>query len=102
MDCISIIFNNTSTKIINVAPEKHHGCHKKEVYEMEKSIIKVEGMSCEHCVKSVTKAVSALPGIREVVVNLSVGTVTVEHDSVLSPLEKIMFEIEDLGYDVIR
>ena len=69
---------------------------------MEKSIIKVEGMSCEHCVKSVTKAVSALPGIREVVVNLSVGTVTVEHDSVLSPLEKIMFEIEDLGYDVIR
>lgn len=69
---------------------------------MEKSIIKVEGMSCEHCVKSVTKAVSALPGIREVVVNLSVGTVTVEHDSVLSPLGKIMFEIEDLGYDVIR
>lgn len=69
---------------------------------MEKSMIKVEGMSCEHCVKSVTKTVGALPGVREVAVDLSTGTVTVEHYSVQSPFEKIMHEIEDIGYDVIR
>lgn len=69
---------------------------------MEKNVIKVEGMSCEHCVKAVTKAVSKLPGINAVAVDLKAGTVSVEHDPVQSPLEKIIFEIEEQGYDVIR
>lgn len=69
---------------------------------MQKSSIKVEGMSCEHCVKAVTKAVSTLPGINAVTVDLKAGTVTVEHDTAQSPLEKIMFEIEEQGYDVMR
>lgn len=69
---------------------------------MQKSSIKVEGMSCEHCVKAVSKAVSTLPGINAVAVDLKAGTVTVEHDTAQSPLEKIMFEIEEQGYDVIR
>lgn len=69
---------------------------------MGKNSIQVEGMSCEHCVKAITRAVEALPGIREVAVDLEAGTVAVEHDSVQSPLEKIMFEIEEQGYDVMR
>ncbi|MDF3002111.1 MAG: copper ion binding protein [Bacillota bacterium] len=69
---------------------------------MEKTSIKVEGMSCEHCVKAITKAVRALPGIQEVAVDLKAGTVTVEHDSAQSPLEKIKSEIEEQGYDVIQ
>jgi len=59
-------------------------------------------MSCEHCVKAVTKAVNAFPGIGAVAVDLKAGTVTVEHDPEQSPLEKIKFEIEEQGYDVIR
>lgn len=68
---------------------------------MEQSIIKVDGMSCEHCVKAVTNAVNALPGINSVNVDLSAGTVTVEHDPVQSPLDKIKFEIEEQGYDIV-
>lgn len=68
---------------------------------MEKSVLNVEGMACEHCVKAVTKAVSALPGIGSVTVDLKAKTVTVEHDQSLSSLEKIKQEIEDQGYDVI-
>ena len=68
---------------------------------MEKTILKVNGMSCEHCVKAVTKAVNALPGIANVSVSLSSITVTVEYDSALSPLDKIKYEIEDQGYDVV-
>lgn len=67
---------------------------------MEKSIINVEGMSCEHCVKSVQKAVGAILGVESVVVDLSAKTVTVEHDSDVK-LDKIKEEIEDQGYDVI-
>jgi copper chaperone len=69
---------------------------------MVKSIINVSGMSCEHCVKAITKAVSALPGISSVSVNLKAKTVTVEHDPALSPLDKIKLEIEDQGYDIIK
>ncbi|MDR3344381.1 MAG: cation transporter [Oscillospiraceae bacterium] len=67
---------------------------------MEKVTIKVDGMMCDRCVQAVTKAVSALPGIGGVAVDLDGGTVTVEHEPAQSPLEKIAFEIEEQGYDV--
>ena len=56
-------------------------------------------MSCEHCVKAVTKAVGAA-GYRGVEVDLKAGTVTVEHDPRLSSLDVIKAEIEEQGYDV--
>jgi copper chaperone len=68
---------------------------------MSKTILTVEGMSCEHCVKAVTGAVSALPGIESVAVDLDAGLVTVVHDPDQSPLDKIKFEIEEQGYDVV-
>jgi len=68
---------------------------------MEKSLIKVDGMSCEHCVNAVTKAVNALPGIGGVDIDLGAGTVTVEHDPAQSTLDKIKYEIEEQGYDIV-
>ena len=68
---------------------------------MEKTVVKVEGMSCEHCVQSVTKAVTALPGVGGVAVDLKTGTVTVEHDPGITDVIKIKAEIEDQGYDVV-
>lgn len=69
---------------------------------MEKTILKVDGMSCEHCVKAITKAVNALSGVDGVSVDLKAKTVTVTHDPVKSPLDKIEAEIEDQGYDIIN
>ena len=69
---------------------------------MEKSVITVDGMSCEHCVKAITKAVGALDGVDEVKVDLSAKSVTVTHDEVKVPLSKIKLEIEEQGYDIIR
>lgn len=37
----------------------------------------VEGMSCQHCVDSVTEEISKIPGTQGVDVNLAAGTVTV-------------------------
>lgn len=67
---------------------------------MEKAVLIVEGMSCEHCVKAVTNVVSVLDGVTGVAVDLAAKTVTVEHDPAKTPLEKIKFEIEDQGYEV--
>jgi len=68
---------------------------------MEKTILKVEGMSCEHCAVSVMTVMEALPGIKKVSVNLADKNVAVEYDSNQIALNKIKAKIEDQGYDVL-
>jgi copper chaperone len=68
---------------------------------MEKTILKIEGMSCKHCVSSITKAIEALPGIAKVAVNLAAKNVAVEYDSSQISLDKIKAKIEEQGYDVL-
>jgi copper chaperone len=66
---------------------------------MEKKILKVEGMNCEHCVKAVTNAVSALPGLADVKVDLKAGTASFSYDSSVTPLAAIKAAIVDAGYE---
>ncbi|MDR2089149.1 MAG: copper ion binding protein [Clostridiales Family XIII bacterium] len=68
---------------------------------MDNTILHVDGMSCEHCVKAVTDAASALDGVHGVDVDLAAGTVTVAHDAAKAPLDKIKLAIEDQGYEVV-
>ena len=69
---------------------------------MEKTTLKVDGVSCEHCVKAVKNAVGALSGIGEVAVDLAAKTVVVEYDAAQSSLDQIKAEIEDQGYDIVE
>ncbi|HRT82311.1 MAG TPA: cation transporter, partial [Oscillospiraceae bacterium] len=45
---------------------------------MEKTVIKVEGMSCGHCVKAVEGALNELDGVLSAKVDLEAANVTVE------------------------
>ena len=67
---------------------------------MEKSILKVDGMSCRHCVKAITEALEAMPGVSFAAAELSGKTVTIEYNPLLATLEKIKYEIEEQGYRV--
>lgn len=67
---------------------------------MEKTVIKVTGMSCEHCVKSIRKAVGSLEGVAGVEVNLDGKTVSVEYDPEKAGLDVIKQAIDDQGYEV--
>ena len=66
-----------------------------------KTVLKVGGMSCEHCVRAVKTAVSALAGVASVEVDLKGGLVTVAHDAAKAPVEAIRDAIEEQGYDVL-
>ena len=68
---------------------------------MEKKILKVGGMSCEHCVKAVNNAVSALAGLADVAVDLKGGTVSFSFDPALTPLAQIEAAIVEEGYEVL-
>jgi len=60
----------------------------------------VTGMTCAHCVASVTEEVGELPGVASVAVDLVVGgssTVTVESDRPLDPAA-VRAAVDEAGY----
>ncbi|MBZ4654064.1 MAG: copper ion binding protein [Peptococcaceae bacterium] len=67
---------------------------------MEKKVLKVNGMSCNHCKMSIEKALKGI-GV-DAAVNLGEKTVTVEYDPAKVKFEQIVTEIEDQGYDVVQ
>ena len=66
----------------------------------EMASINVEGMSCQHCVSSIKKAVGKLHGVSSVDVDLAVKKVRVEYNPELVTMDVIKGVIEDQGYDV--
>lgn len=60
----------------------------------------VSGMSCQHCVMAVKKAVSRLPGAGAVDVILGEKKVIVSFDPALLGPEQISAAIEAIGYRV--
>jgi len=68
---------------------------------MKTITLNVEGMSCSHCVKAVTQAVTALEGVSGVKVDLEGKTATVDYDADQVSLESIKEAIEEEGYDVV-
>ncbi len=48
---------------------------------MSKKTLRIEGMMCEGCVKSVKEALEKIPGITSVDVNLKKGTAVVQGDA---------------------
>ncbi|HNW86291.1 MAG TPA: copper chaperone CopZ [Candidatus Limiplasma sp.] len=68
---------------------------------MTTTVMHVEGMACEHCVKAVSGALNALNGVQAVRVDLKGKTVTVEHEPALATLEQMKQAVEDQGYDVV-
>ncbi|HCC08150.1 MAG TPA: copper resistance protein CopZ [Clostridiales bacterium] len=69
---------------------------------MDKVVINVEGMSCNHCENSVIKAISGLNGVNEVSASAANKTVVVEYDSTKVTNDDIKGAILQQGYDVIE
>ena len=63
------------------------------------SVIKVKGMSCQHCVLAVKKTLSSLDGVQEVNVNLENGEATLTHDGLVD-MNEARQRIEKAGYEV--
>jgi len=65
---------------------------------METITINVQGMSCAHCEKAVTNALTDL-GAADIIASANSGTVTFSHDPQALPLANIKTELVDMGYD---
>ena len=62
--------------------------------------IRIKGMTCQHCVMAVTKALSGINGIQNVKVNLERGEASFDE---VKPVEMsvIRERVKKAGYDII-
>ena len=57
--------------------------------------LKVEGMTCHHCVMAVTKALESVSGVRSAKVDLDAGSAEVEGDA---DLDAMIAAVQEEGY----
>jgi copper chaperone len=62
--------------------------------------IKVDGMTCNHCVMAVTRALEGIDGIKNVKVNLKKGQATFDETAPVD-IKIVKEKIEDAGYEVV-
>jgi copper chaperone len=67
---------------------------------MENIVLQVEGMSCEHCVRSVKGALLDLEGVDRAQVSLNENNVTINYEANKVTVDEMKAAIEEQGYDV--
>ncbi len=61
--------------------------------------IKIKGMSCNHCVTTITKVLNNIKGIKNVKVSLEKGEATFDEEKPVD-MELIKQQIKKAGYEV--
>ena len=67
---------------------------------MERLRLEIDGMSCDHCVRAVSTALRALPGVA--VEEVAIGRATVDYDPARTTPEQVMEAVADEGYEAFR
>ena len=61
--------------------------------------LKIEGMSCNHCVRTVSNALSALDGVQ--IEEVTIGAATVSYDGSVLSKKDLVEAVENTGFDVV-
>ncbi len=68
---------------------------------MANSTLKIQGMTCNHCVMRVAKALKAVPGVQDAQVDLQKAEALVTYDEAKVALDKLSFAVVEAGYKVV-
>ena len=66
---------------------------------MENTLIKIDGMSCQGCVKNITGVLTALPGVTAAEVWWEQAPANVAFDAQQTSRAALLSAIEDAGFD---
>ncbi len=71
---------------------------------MAKSTIEltIGGMTCQGCVRSVEKKLTAVPGVEKAHVDLPTGKATVDYDETLADPARLIGAVEQIGFQASR
>jgi len=67
---------------------------------MAMSTLKVQGMTCNHCVMRVAKAIKSIPGVQDAQVDLQKAQAVITYDDAKVSPEKFSAAVLDAGYKV--
>lgn len=67
---------------------------------MASTTVKVDGMSCDHCVRRVTDEMLKVPGVSNVAVDLASGTVTFDAEGEVSR-EALSSAVDEAGFTLL-
>ncbi len=68
---------------------------------MEKATLKINGMTCEHCVATVKEALMGKNGVSKVKVNLRKGEAKVNFDDSIVTVQQLGQIVTDAGYEFV-
>jgi len=71
------------------------------IRERRDAVIKIGGMTCAMCVKTIENAIKELPGVMEVSVNLATESARVSYNPSILTIEDIKKAIESVGYEFL-
>lgn len=69
---------------------------------MQTVTLKVSGMTCGGCVKSVTRVLAGAAGVQRADVSLEEAEATVVFDEKITNVDALIEAIEDAGYDAAK
>ena len=67
---------------------------------MTQTVLEAPDISCGHCIQTIEKAVTKLPGVRFISGDPEAKNVTVEYDPASATIEAIEQAMEEEGYPV--
>ncbi len=64
--------------------------------------LKVDGMTCQGCVRSVTRKLTGVESVSSAVVDLTGGTATIGYDDARASVEDLIAAVEQIGFHAAR
>lgn len=64
--------------------------------------LKVEGMTCAGCVRSIEKKLSTVAGVESARVDLGTGKATIEYDDTRAQADQLIGAVEQIGFHAVR
>ncbi len=68
---------------------------------MKKETLKIQGMTCNHCVMRVAKALKAVPGVQDAQVDLQKAEAVITYDEAKANKGQMSTAVVDAGYKVV-
>jgi copper chaperone len=64
--------------------------------------LKVEGMTCQHCVETITETLGVIVGINKVAVDLEKKEVQIDYNEEETSLKAISDKIVEMGFELVK
>jgi copper chaperone len=69
---------------------------------MTQESLKVDGMTCQHCVQTITDALGEIAGTNKVAVDLDKKKVQVDYNEEETNLQEISDKIVEVGFELLK